>query len=109
MTPSRTPETLTAVQRAQRLNLHPPPALAESDAGHAHAYQDKNPMVVKPSKQERKIMEQARKSLPPLSGPRASATANLDPRSDAELSFSSFLSRNRGLWPQPAPGTEPAI
>ncbi|MBS0611386.1 MAG: ParB N-terminal domain-containing protein, partial [Proteobacteria bacterium] len=33
-------------------------------------------------------MEQARKSLPPLSGPRASATANLDPRSDAELSFS---------------------
>ncbi|TXJ10942.1 MAG: hypothetical protein E6Q29_05165 [Alicycliphilus sp.] len=44
--------------------------------------------VTKPSKQEQKIMEQARKSLPPLSGPRASATANLDPRSDAELSFS---------------------
>ena len=89
MTPSRTPETLTAVQRAQRLNLHPPPVQAESDGAHAHAHPDQNPMVVtKPSKQEQKIMEQARKSLPPLSGPRASATANLDPRSDAELSFS---------------------
>ena len=90
MAPSRTPETLTAVQRAQRLNLHLPPVQeADHESAHAHAHPDQNPMAVtKPSKQEQKIMEQARKSLPPLSGPRASATANLDPRSDAELSFS---------------------
>ena len=88
MAPSRTPETLTAVQRAQRLNLHLPPVQeADHESAHAHAHPDQNPMAVtKPSKQEQKIMEQARKSLPPLSGPRASATANLDPRSDAELS-----------------------
>ena len=74
---SRTPETLTAAQRAQRLNLKtltPPPIDPAPQP-----ISEQEPMIATktPSKQEQKTIEQARKSLPPIGGGRTSATANM--------------------------------
>ena len=84
---SRTPETLTAAQRAQRLNLKPltPPPIDPAP----QPISEQEPMIATktPSKQEQKTIEQARKSLPPIGGGRTSATANIDPREDADMSF----------------------
>lgn len=82
----RTPETLTAVQRAQRLNIKPPHDQVNGLIGNAN--RNESMIATKPNKQEQRIMEQARKSLPPISGPRTSATADIDPMRDADDSFS---------------------
>ncbi|WP_050714701.1 ParB family protein [Ottowia sp. oral taxon 894] len=72
---SRTPETLTAAQRAQRLNLH---ASSTAEAG-------TNPM----SKQQQRAEAQARRSLLALGQPggQRNATADIDPGTDADMSF----------------------
>ena len=84
---SRTPETLTAAQRAQRLKLKPltPPSIDLAP----QPVNEQEPMIATkpPSKQEQKTIEQARKSLPSIGGGRTSATANIDPREDADMSF----------------------
>jgi ParB family protein of integrating conjugative element (PFGI_1 class) len=82
----RTPETLTAVQLARRLNIRPRKQPSEEFAADTSS---SNNMIAKPpSKQEQKVMDQARRSLPPIHGPRTSATADLDPRREADGSFS---------------------
>lgn len=83
--PSRTPETLTAVQRAQRLNLHPTGKQVEADTPH-QIPPVMNAALKSPSKQEQKIIQQARATLPPIGGHR-SATVDIDPRRDANLSL----------------------
>ena len=84
---SRTPESLTAAQRAQRLQLKPltPPSNDQAP----QPVTEQEPMIATkpPSKQEQKTIEQGRKSLPSISGGRTSATAHIDPREDADMSF----------------------
>ena len=81
--PSRTPETLTAVQRAQRLNLQPTGKSAEADKP---ALAPSMSPAKPPSKQEQQIINQGRATLTPISAKR-SATADLDPRDDPDMSF----------------------
>ena len=87
MSPARTPETLTAAQRAQRLNLNRPAHAANNGEGVVSPPVD---MTKPPSKQQTKIEDQARKSLLSLSTTRPSATADLDPLSDADDSYATL-------------------
>ena len=87
MSPARTPETLTAAQRAQRLNLNKPAHAANNGEGVVSSPVD---MTKPPSKQQTKIEDQARKSLLSLSTTRPSATADLDPLSDADDSYATL-------------------
>lgn len=84
--PSRTPETLTAVQRAQRLNIQRTDKLDEADK----SVQLKVPMsskTAKPlSKQEEAARKQGQATLPRLN-PSANATADIDPHLDVNLSL----------------------
>lgn len=81
--PSRTPETLTAVQRAQRLNLP-----RNDKKGEAEPTPIQPPMsqTKPPSKQVQQAMDKGRATLLPISANR-SATARIDPRDDPDLSF----------------------
>ena len=81
--PSRTPETLTAVQRAQRLNLQ-----TTDKKGAAEPTPLEPPMSQPktPSKQVQQAIEKGRATLLPISTNR-SATARIDPRDDPDLSF----------------------
>ena len=84
--PSRTPETLTAVQRAQRLNIQRTDKSDEADKSE----QLKVPMsskTAKPlSKQEEAARKQGQATLPRLN-PSANATADIDPHLDVNLSL----------------------
>lgn len=83
--PSRTPETLTAVQRAQRLNLQRPGRSDEADQpefSNAPMNKGKKPL----SKQEQAVRAQGLATLPRLD-PAANATADIDPHRDADMSF----------------------
>ncbi len=80
---SRTPETLTAAQRAQRLNLQLQQKKVEADLPQlAPPMSQPKP----PSKQVQQAIEKGRATLPPIAAKR-SATADLDPRTDPDLSF----------------------
>jgi ParB family protein of integrating conjugative element (PFGI_1 class) len=85
--PSKTPETLTAVQRAQLLKLQSNGKSVE--AGTSPTSTDMSASTTKPrtpSKQEQEAVLKGRSTLPPIGGPR-SATADIDPHKDADMSF----------------------
>jgi len=79
--PSITPETLTAVQRAERLNLRPNaeqiPTPVQSSA----------PDATMTSKKQQQHIAQARAAFASALGTQRNATAHIDPKRDADLSF----------------------
>lgn len=78
--PSTTPETLTAVQRAERLNLRQKSGQAAGpDQGLAPDAMTK--------KSKPTYLDRARATLASSLGQQRDATADLDPRRDADLSF----------------------
>lgn len=75
--PLRTPETLTAAERARRLGL------AQKTDGLNPAMNASSTL----SKSEAKVLAKARATLPSLESSIPSATAGIDPRLDADQSF----------------------
>ncbi|HRL52682.1 MAG TPA: ParB N-terminal domain-containing protein [Acidovorax temperans] len=79
--PSITPETLTAVQRAERLNLRQNPEQASDPA------QGAAPDASMTSKKQQQHIAQARAAFASALGTQRNATADIDPKRDADLSF----------------------
>lgn len=78
---STTPETLTAVQRAERLNLRPN---AEQVSAPVSSSAPDSTMT---SKKQQQHIAQARAAFASALGTPRNATANIDPKRDADLSF----------------------